>query len=81
MEQEGAEGISVISAVTSGGWLAQQPGQQRYKGNADQRNAAARDKLLDPLAFTGRVVLAVTFQQVHAAPYAKGTAEANNDSL
>ena len=30
--------------------LAQQPGQQRDKGHADQGNAAARDQLLDALA-------------------------------
>ena len=30
--------------------LAQQPGQQRDKGHADQGNAAARDQLLHALA-------------------------------
>ena len=30
--------------------LAQQPGQQRDKGHADQGNTAARDQLLDALA-------------------------------
>ena len=30
---------------------AQQTGEQRDESNADQRHAAARDKLLDTLAF------------------------------
>lgn len=38
--------------------LAQQPGQQRDKGHADQGNAAARDQLGDATAFYGYINLA-----------------------
>jgi len=43
--------------------LAQQPGQQRDKGHADQGNAAARDQLLHalPAADTVWIVLFLSF--------------------
>ena len=63
------------------GLSAQQPGQQGNKGQADQGNPTSRDKLLDALRFGCRVILPVTFQQVHAAPHTEGTAEADHDSL
>ena len=43
--------------------LAQQPGQQRDKGHADQGNAAARDQLLHALALAAGVILSITLQQ------------------
>ena len=49
--------------------LAQQPGQQRDKGHADQGNAAARDQLLHALALAAGVILSITLQQVDAAPF------------
>ena len=59
----------------------QQTGQQRDQGDADEGNAAARHELLDALAFGGRVVLAVTFQKVDAAPHAEAAAQGNNEGL
>ena len=47
---------------------AQQPGQQRDKGHANQGNAAARDQLLHALALAAGVILSITLQQVDAAP-------------
>ena len=55
--------------------LAQQPGQQRDKGHADQGNAAARNQLLDALALAAGVILSITLQQVDAAPDTQGTAQ------
>ena len=59
----------------------QQTGQQRDQGDADEGNAAARHKLLDALTFGGRVVLAVTFQKVDAAPHAQAAAQGDDQSL
>ncbi len=59
----------------------QQTGQQRDQGDADEGNAAARHELLDALAFGGRVVLAVTFQKVDAAPHAQAAAQGDDQSL
>ena len=56
-------------------------GQQRDQGDADEGNAAARHELLDALAFGGRVVLAVTFQKVDAAPHAQAAAQGDDQSL
>src|SRR5699024_5451091 len=67
--------VSVVTVRTGPGPSAQQPGQQGNEGQADQGDTTARDKLLDALAFGCRVILPVTFQQVHAAPHTEGTAE------
>ena len=61
--------------------LAQQPGQQRDKGHADQGNAAARDQLLHALALAAGVILSITLQQVDAAPDTQGTAQTDHDGL
>ena len=53
--------------------LAQQPGQQRDKGHADQGNAAARDQLLHALALAAGVILSITLQQVDAASRVPGS--------
>ena len=61
--------------------LAQQPGQQRDKGHADQGNAAARDQLLHALALAAGVILSIALQQVDAAPDSQGTAQTDHDRL
>lgn len=61
--------------------LAQQPGQQRDKGHADQGNAAARDQLLHALALAAGVILSIALQQVDATPDTQGTAQTDNDRL
>ena len=63
------------------GRSAQQTRQQGNQSDADQGNTAARDKLLDALAFGSRVILPVPLQQIDAAPNTQRTAEAHNDSL
>ena len=65
--------------ATSGG--GQQTGQQGDQGNADEGNTTARHELLDALVFGGRVVLAVTFQKVDAAPHAQAAAQGDDQSL
>ena len=62
--------------ATSGG--GQQTGQQGDQGDADEGNTAARHKLLD---VGGRVILAVTFQKVDAAPHAQAAAQGDDQSL
>ena len=61
--------------------LAQQPGQQRDKGHADQGNAAARDQLLHALALAAGVILSIALQQVDAAPDTQGTAQTDHERL
>ena len=63
------------------GRSAQQTRQQGNQSDADQGNTAARDKLLDALAFGSRVILPVPLQQIDAAPNTQRTAEAHNDGL
>ena len=63
---------------SSGG---EQTGQQGDQGKADERDTAAGHKLLDPLRFTGRVVLPVTFQEVDTAPHAQAAAQGDHQSL
>lgn len=61
--------------------LAQQPGQQRDKGHANQGNAAARDQLLHALALAAGVILSITLQQVDATPDTQGTAQTDHNRL
>src|SRR5699024_7895843 len=61
--------VSVVTVRTGPGPSAQQPGQQGNEGQADQGDTTARDELFDTLRFGCRVILPVTFQQVHAAPH------------
>ena len=63
------------------GILAEQPGKQGDKGDADQRHAAARHELLHTLAFGTRVVVAVTFEQVDCTPDAEAGTERDDESL
>ena len=63
---------------TSGG---EQAGQQGDQGQADEGDTAAGHELLDALAFGGRVVLPVTFQEVDAASHAQAAAQRDHQSL
>ena len=56
-------------------------GQQREQGDADEGNTTARHELLDPLVFGGRIVLAVTFQKIDAAPYTQAAAQGDHQGL
>ena len=64
---------------TSGG--GQQTGQQGNQGDADEGNASSRDKLFNALTLGAGVVIAISFQQVDAAPYAERAAERHNEGL
>ena len=61
--------------------LSQQPGQERYKGHANEGHASARNKLLDSLALAGGIIGPVPLQQIDAAPYTQSAAQAHNDGL
>lgn len=50
-------------------------------GHRGQRDAAARHKLLDALAFRAGVVVAVAFEQVDRAPYGKACADGGDEGL
>ncbi len=61
--------------------LTEQTGEQGHEDNADQSDAATGHELLDPLRFCARVVVAVAFQKVDAAPNAETSSEGDNESL
>ena len=61
--------------------LSKQAGEQRYKGKANEGNAAARHKLFHALAFCTWVVVAVALHEVNAAPNAKTCAKRDYQSL
>lgn len=48
--------------------LAEQAGEQRHEGDADEGDTAAGHKLLHALRFGARVVVSVTLHQVDRAP-------------
>ena len=63
------------------GILAEQPGKQGDKGDADQCHATAGHELLHALAFCTRVVVAVTFEQVDRTPNAQTGTERDDEGL
>ena len=63
------------------GKSAEQPGQKRNQGNADEGHTAPGHELLHALRFGPRVVVAIPFQQVNRAPAAKSGTESNNEGL
>ena len=73
--------LVVIELVLSDGRLAEQTGQQRHEGDADQRNAATGHQLLHTLGLSAGVVVAVTFQQVDDTPNAQTGTQSDNEGL
>lgn len=61
--------------------LTEQAGKQRYKGNADKGNAAARHELFHALAFSPGIVVAVALHEVDNAPDTKSGSKCNNECL
>ena len=59
----------------------EQVGQQRHEGNANQRDASARDKLFDALAFCPWIIIAVAFEEVDSSPEAQPRAEGHHEGL
>ncbi len=51
--------------------LTEQTGEQRYKGDTDESNAAARHELLHALAFSPGIVIAIALHEVDHTPDAK----------
>ena len=61
--------------------LAEQTGEQRYEGDADEGNAAASHKLLHTLGLCTGVVVTVTFEQVNHAPNTETGTQSDYESL
>ena len=74
------EGVKGVSYRYSPG-LTEQTGEKRNEGDAHESDAAARHKLFDPLRFSARIIVTITFQKVDAAPDAKARAQRDNEGL
>ena len=61
--------------------LTEQTGEQRHKGDADERDTAACHQLLHALGLRAGIIDAVTFQMVDCSPDAKTCTKRNNKSL
>ena len=61
--------------------LAEKSGEQRYKGNTDEGNTAARHELLHALGLRTGVIVAVTFHEVDNTPDAETCAKGDNEGL
>ena len=61
--------------------LAEETGEQRYEGNADEGDTAACHKLLHALGLRAGVIVAVTFHEVDDTPDAETCAERDNEGL
>ena len=61
--------------------LAEKPGEQRHQQKADQGNAATGHELFHTLAFSPRIVVSVSFQQVNDAPDSETCTKGDDQSL
>lgn len=61
--------------------LTEQTGEQGYKGDADERDAAAGHQLLHALRLGTGVIIAVAFEQVDRTPDAETGTKSNNEGL
>ncbi len=61
--------------------LAEETGEQRYEGNADEGDTAAGHKLLHALALRAGVIVAITFHEVDNTPDAETSAKRDNEGL
>ena len=61
--------------------LTEQTGEQRHKGDTDERDTAAGHQLLHALALRAGVIIAVTFEQVNRTPDAEAGTQSNNEGL
>ena len=73
-------GIGIIAARMRR-FLAEQTGQQRHQGDADQRHTAACHELLHALGLCAGVVITVTFQKIDCAPDAKTGTQCDHQGL
>ena len=60
---------------------AKKTGKKRNQGDTDEGNPSSRNKLLNALRLCARVIRAISFQKVDAAPYTERTAEGYNEGL
>ena len=61
--------------------LTEQTGEQRHKGDTDERDTAAGHQLLHALGLCTGVIIAVTFEQVNRTPDAEAGTQSNNEGL
>ena len=61
--------------------LSEQTGEQRHKGDTDERDTAAGHQLLHALGLSTGVIVAVTFEQVDCTPNAETGTQSNNEGL
>ena len=61
--------------------LSEQTGEQRHKGDTDERDTAAGHQLLHALGLCTGVIIAVTFEQVNRTPDAEAGTQSNNEGL
>ena len=61
--------------------LAEQTGEQRYEGDADEGNATASHKLLHTLGLCTGVVVTVTFEQVNDTPNTETGTQSDYEGL
>ena len=61
--------------------LTEQTGEQGYKGDADERDAAAGHQLLHALGLRTGVIIALTFEQVNCTPDAETGTKSNHEGL
>jgi len=60
---------------------AEEAGEKRYEGGADQGNTAAGHELLHALGLGAGVVVAISFQEVDGAPDTEAGAECDHEGL
>ena len=61
--------------------LTEQTGEQRHKGDTDQRDTAACHQLLHALRLGTGVIIAVAFEQVDCTPDTETGTQSNNEGL
>ena len=61
--------------------LSEQTGEQRHKGDTDERDTAAGHQLLHALGLCTGVIIAVTFEQVDCTPDAETGTKSNHKGL
>jgi len=61
--------------------LAEKTGKQRYKGDADEGDTAARHELFHTLRLCAGVVVTVPFEQIDCTPDTETGTESDNESL
>ena len=61
--------------------LAEKPSEQRHQQKTNQCDAATGHELFHPLAFSPRIIVAISFQQVDDTPDSETCAKGDDQSL